>query len=78
MMNTTSGWGKYCVIVDTTSFKPVYPTGSNMKGKSLVGKTRFEYLFDQSNYSNEVGDYVTYITFKNSNALANGVFRIAA
>lgn len=78
MLNTASGWSKYCVIVDTTSFKPVYPTGSNMKGKNLVGKTRFEYLFDQSNYANEIGDYVTYITFKNSNALANGVFKIAA
>lgn len=78
MMNTASGWAKYCVIVDTTSFKPVYPTGSTMKGKNLIGKTRFEYLFDQSNYANEIGDYVTYITFKNSNALANGVFKIAA
>jgi len=78
MLNTASGWAKYCVIVDTTSFKPVYPTGSSMKGKNFVGKTRFEYLYDQSNYANEKGDYVTYITFKNSNALANGVFRIAA
>ena len=78
LMNTASGWGKYAVVVDTTSFKPVYPTGASMKGKSLVGKTRFEYLFDQSNYSSEKGDYVTYITYKNANALANGVFRIAA
>jgi len=78
MMNTASGWGKYAVIVDTISFKPVYPTGTSMKGKNLVGKTRFEYLFDQSNYANEIGDYVTYITFKNANALANGVFKIAS
>ncbi len=71
LMDSASGWSKYAVIVDTTSFKPVYPTGSNMKGKNFVGKTRFEYLFDQSNYASEKGDYVSYLTFMNSNARAN-------
>ena len=78
LLNTASGWAKYCVVVDTNSFKPVYPTGSSMKGKNFVAKTRFEYLYDRSNYASETGDYVTYITFKNSNALDNWVFKISA
>jgi hypothetical protein len=78
LMNSDSGWSKYCVIVDTSSFKPVFPTGTNMKGKNFVGKTRFEYLYDQSNYASEKGDYVSYITFRNSNARANGAIKIVA
>lgn len=78
LMDSASGWSKYCVIVDTMSFKPVYPTGSNMNGKNFVGKTRFEYLYDQSNYASEKGDYVSYITFRNANARANWAFKIVA
>lgn len=78
LMDSTSGWSKYCVIVDTMSFKPVYPTGSNMNGKNFVGKTRFEYLYDQSNYASEKGDYVSYLTFRNANTRANWVIRVVA
>lgn len=78
LMDSASGWSKYCVIVDTMSFKPVYPTGSNMNGKNFVGKTRFEYLYDQSNYASEKGDYVSYLSFRNANARANACFKIVA
>lgn len=78
LMDSASGWSKYVVIVDTMSFKPVYPTGSNMKGKNFVGKTRFEYLYDQSNYASEKGDYVSYLTFQNSNARSNAVIKVVA
>ena len=71
MLNSESGWAKYCVVVDPTSFKPVFPTGVSMQGKNFVGKTRFEYLADQSNYAVEKGNYVSYISFRNANARAN-------
>jgi hypothetical protein len=49
-----------------------------MNGKNVTGKMRFEYLADQSNYATQKGDYVSYVGFKNANALANAVIKLVA
>lgn len=77
-MNADNGLAKHAIVCDPSTFKPVFPNGLTMNGSKKNGKTQFFMLENQSTHSKEVGEYVTYIGFKNTNALASGVFKIAA
>lgn len=78
LLNADYGLSKYAVVCDPSTFVPVFPNGIEMGGKKKSGKTTFYQIPALSTHSKEVGEYVTYIGFKNSNALASGVFKIAA
>lgn len=75
-MDSNSGYDGHIIMIDPSSFTTVYPSAVLLDGSSVTGKTRFEYLKDQSNYASQKGDYVTMFGFKNANANANGVFKI--
>lgn len=60
-MDANRGMEKYAAVVDVENFKLVYPTGVDVNGKAYTGKTRFEYLANQSNYSRQRGDWVSYV-----------------
>ena len=66
-MDANRGMEKYAAVVDVENFKVVYPTGFDINGKAYTGKSRFEYLANQSNYSRQRGDWVTYMGTKITN-----------
>jgi len=71
-MDANRGMDKYAAVVDIENFKLVYPTGFDINGKAYNGKTRFEFLPNQSNHARQRGDWVTHIGTKitNPNAFA--------
>lgn len=77
-MDTNRGMEKYAAIVDVENFKLVYPTGVDINGKAYTGKTRFEYLANQSNYARQRGDWVTYLGTKITNPNAHGFIKVVA
>lgn len=78
LMTAENGLSKHVIVCDPSTFKPVFPNGVGLGGQKKNGKTQFFMLANQTTHSKEVGEYVTYIGFKNTNALASGVFKVAA
>ena len=77
-MDSSSGYSKYALVVDPSYIRMVYPTGVDLNGRTFDGKTKFYYLADQSNYSVQKGDWVTYATLEVANSNAHGLFKIVA
>lgn len=75
-MDSSSGYSKYALVVDPSYVRMVYPTGVDLNGRTFDGKTKFYYLADQSNYSVQKGDWVTYATLEVANSNAHGLFKI--
>lgn len=77
-MDSSSGYSKYALVVDPSYVRMVYPTGVDLNGRTFDGKTKFYYLADQSNYSVQKGDWVTYATLEVANSNAHGLIKIVA
>lgn len=75
-MDTDSGYAGHILIIDPSQFQAVYPSGKNMDGSKVTGKTKFVMNMADSTFALERGDWVTYLGFENKNSNAHGVFRI--
>jgi hypothetical protein len=75
-MDTDSGYAGHILIVDPSQFQAVYPSGKNLDGSKLTGKTKFVMNQADSTFALEKGDWVTYLGFENKNANAHGLFKI--
>lgn len=77
-MDANRGMEKYAAVVDIENFKLVYPTGFDINGKAYNGKTRFEYLANESNHARQRGDWVTHVGTKITNPNAFAFLKIVA
>lgn len=76
LMDADSGYDSHIIIVDPTTFKVVYPSGTDLEGNKITGKTQFIMNTAESTFGLQKGDYRTYLGFENSNANAMGVFKV--
>ena len=59
-----------------STFKVVYPSGTDLEGNKINGKTQFIMNTAESTFGLQKGDYRTYLGFENSNANAMGCFKV--
>lgn len=77
-LDANRGMEKYAGIIDVENFKLVYPSGVDINGRAYTGKTRFEYLPNESSYARQRGDWVTYLGTKITNPNAFWMLKIVA
>jgi hypothetical protein len=70
LMDADSGYESHIIIVDPSTFKAVYPSGTDLEGNKINGKTQFIMNTADSTFGLQKGDYRTYMGFENSNANA--------
>lgn len=70
LMDADSGYDSHIIIVDPSTFKVVYPSGTDLEGNKINGKTQFIMNTAESTFGLQKGDYRTYLGFENSNANA--------
>lgn len=76
LMDADSGYDSHIIIVDPSTFKVVYPSGTDLEGNKINGKTQFIMNTAESTFGLQKGDYRTYLGFENSNANAMGCFKV--
>jgi hypothetical protein len=76
LMDADSGYDSHIIIVDPSTFKVVYPSGTDLEGNKITGKTQFIMNTAESTFGLQKGDYRTYLGFENSNANAMGCFKV--
>jgi len=78
MMDENSGYDKHMVVIDPAFMKVVYPSGNQMSGVGVNGKTTFVLNNSMNTRVYQEGSYFTYATLANANSDSAGVFKVVA
>lgn len=78
MMDEDSGYDKHIAVLDPAFLKAVYPSGDDLSGVGVNGKTTFLLNPAVNNRVYQEGSYYTYMTMMNGNSDASGLFKVVA
>lgn len=77
MLDADSGYEGHIIVLDPRFLKVVYPSGKDLQGAAINGKTKF--TFDAASSHGafiQKGSWSTYLTFANQNANSAAIFKI--
>jgi len=78
MMDEDSGFDKHMAVIDPAFMKVVYPSGNDLSGVGVNGKTTFLLNPATNNRVYQEGSFYTYATLANANSDSAGLFQVVA